>query len=81
MAEAAIFTRERKLKNTLAAGSHRMEKSFDSRKSRLRINSITKNAGNAKDVFCGATRGIDISSNEYNSEFAQGYGNESNFTR
>ena len=31
MAEAAIFTRERKLKNTLAAGSHKQEKSYDSR--------------------------------------------------
>jgi len=81
MVEAAIFTKERKLKNTLAAGSHKMEKSFDSQKSKHRLNSITKNAGNAKDVFCGATRGIDISSNEFNSEFAQGYGNESNFTR
>ena len=84
MAEAAIFTKNknRKLQNTLAAGSHKPDRSIDSRKSnRLRINSITKNAGNVKDVFCGAMRGMDMSSNEYNSDLAPGYGDESNFSR
>jgi len=73
MAEAAIFTRERKLKNTLAA-SYKKDKSIESHKSnQLKINSLTKNAGNAKDVFCGVIRGMDMSSNEYNSDINPGY--------
>ena len=49
--EAALFTRDRKLKNTL--GSIKPDKSIDSRSIRKNVHQI-KNAGNVKDVFCGA---------------------------
>ena len=82
IAEAAKFTKDRKIKNTLANSSYKPDKSMDSRKSNQhRLNSINKNAGNVKDVFCGATRGIDMSSNEYLSDIAPGYGDESNFSK
>ena len=45
------------------------------------MNQLNKNEGNVKDVFCGATRNIDISSNGYNSDNAQPFGDESNFSR